>query len=465
MPKLLSCPLFMLTLLAAFPVAAEETTPQFQTRLAIETPEQAAYYRLTLPLQVYEASRRDDLGDLRILNADGQAVPLARLGSATTTENHLQHLPLKWFPLKAAPAKDQREGLHVVVRQADNGTLVSLEGHTPGKGQTSENEQLRGYVLDASQIRNRDRIIGLDLDWGTHGAQFQLLDVESSDDLQHWSVVQQNVQLANLDYNGTRINNRHIELHGLPGRYVRLLWRDPVQAPVLAQAQITVDDSRILPPALVWSEPLAASPGTKPEGVREYHYHLPRPLPVNRISIELPAGNQLLPVRLLRLSKTGQTRITLATSVVYRIQDQNREWQYSEIPLGNPLLQDILLQTDTRMAALPAAPAIRYAVQPDQLVFLASGRPPFALVTGNPEVRDAALPITTLVPGYGQEGGPRIAAALIKTDTLSSLGLETPAVSPDKTSSKKYLLWGILILGVLAMAGMAWQLIRQMKQP
>lgn len=465
MLKLVSYPLFMLTLLAAFPVAAEEKAPQFQTRLVIETPEQAAYYRVTLPLLVYEASKRDDLGDLRILNAAGQAVPLARLGSFAAMENHLQHLPLKWFPLKANPAKAQNEGLHVVVRQADNGTLVSLEGRSSGSRKASLGEQVRGYVLDASQIKNRDRVIGLDLDWSGHGAQFQLLDVEASDDLQHWSVVQQNVQLADLDYNGTRINNRHIELHGLSGRYVRLLWRDPVQAPALAQARITVDDSHTLPPPLVWSQPLAARQDAGNENLREYHYHLPRPLPVNRISIELPAGNQLLPIRILRPSKAGQARTTLATSVVYRIQDQKRTWQHSEILLGNPLLQDILLQTDARMAALPAAPTIRYAVQPDQLVFLASGQPPFSLVTGNPDVRDATLPIATLVPGYGQKDGPRIADTQIKVDALTPRIGEEGTASPDRTSGRKYLLWGILILGVLAMAGMAWQLIRQMKQP
>jgi len=420
----------MLALLAAFPVAAGEKTPRFQTHLVIETPEQAAYYRVTLPLRVYEASKRDDLGDLRILNA-----------------------------------KTQNEGLHVVVRQADNGTLVSLEGHSSGSSKASEGEQVRGYVLDASQIRNRDRAIGLDLDWGGHGAQFQLLDVETSDDLQHWSVIQQNVQLADLDYNGTRINNRHIELHGLSGRYVRLLWRDPVLAPTLAQARITVNDSYTLPPPLVWSQALTARPDTGKDGIREYHYHLPRAIPVNRINIELPAGNQLLPVRILRPSKTGQPRITLATSVVYRIQDQKREWQHSEILLGNPLLQDFLLQTDARMAALPAAPTIRYAVQPEQLVFLASGQPPFSLVTGNADVRNATLPIGTLVPGYGQEGGPRIADAQIKAETLAHQVTENATSSPDKTSTKKYLLWGILILGVLAMAGMTWQLIRQMKQP
>ena len=47
----------------------------FSQRFALELESGAAYYTVTVPAAVYAASQRSDLGDVRVLNGDGEPVP------------------------------------------------------------------------------------------------------------------------------------------------------------------------------------------------------------------------------------------------------------------------------------------------------------------------------------------------------------------------------------------------------
>ncbi|EMD9443533.1 DUF3999 family protein, partial [Burkholderia cepacia] len=60
-----------LSLLATF--AAADGPPA--QRFSLDLDGTAAYYQLTVPQPVYAASRRDDLGDVRIFNGAGEPVP------------------------------------------------------------------------------------------------------------------------------------------------------------------------------------------------------------------------------------------------------------------------------------------------------------------------------------------------------------------------------------------------------
>lgn len=447
------------------PAIAADTPDQYALRMEVHTASAAPFYRLNVPLAAYEASTHGDLLDLRIFNAAGTAVPYARLAPSGSTEEEIQRSSVRWFPIRAAARQENGAPLKMVVRQSGDGTLVSLEsGHTtPAK--TATQAPVRGYVVDVSQLRERQSIRALQLNWAGSASDFQLIDVEASDDLQHWTALASGVQLARLDYNGARIENRRIELPGLSGRYLRLLWREPDTAPELSAAEIEQSTARYLPPPLAWSAALTPVSGdsTKPG---EYRYHLPRPLPLARLQMTLPPGNQLLPVQILTQSGHQQGWQSIASSVVYRINSKGREWSNTDVMLGNVIVQDFMLRLDPRLPAPPQAPALRYAVQPTQLVFLASGTPPYTLAAGNRDARDATLPVSTLVPGFGQPNSPEIAEAETSAPAgaAPAQGAQAGGSAPANPESRKYLLWGVLVLGVLGMAAMAWQLLRQMKQ-
>ena len=66
------------SLMATGAVGAADLVPQdFAYARQIETPDNATIYRVALPLDVYKNVVRSDLGDLRVFNASGKAVPYA----------------------------------------------------------------------------------------------------------------------------------------------------------------------------------------------------------------------------------------------------------------------------------------------------------------------------------------------------------------------------------------------------
>ncbi|MBS1209979.1 MAG: hypothetical protein H6R19_2377 [Proteobacteria bacterium] len=458
--------------LLTLPALAQEKPTQFTTRLPIHTEAAAPYYRLSLPLAAYLASAHGDLRDLRVFNAAGQPVPYARLAASGSTEEQVQKQALRWFPLQARDAGQTTQAaddtsLNLTLRQGPDGTLVQIKAGSSTSASLPAQQAaplLRGYVLDASQITDRQAARGLLLDWDKNGGDFQLLDVESSDDLQHWQRLASGVQLARLDYNGARIENRRIELAGFHDRYLRLLWREPATAPQLSSAELEQSRSRYLAAPLVWSAPLVVSKEKADLKPGEYRFRLPQPLPLAKLRLSLPPGNQLLPLEILTPGRERRYWNHLASTVVYRISNQGREWSNSDIPLPGTPLQEFVLRLDPRLSPLAGGPQLAFAVQPAQIVFLASGSGPYALAIGNKDAQDAALPTATLVPGFGQPGSPEIVAASIVENAVEPESSGIPAPAASERDWKKIALWSVLLLGVLGMLGMAWSLITQMNK-
>jgi hypothetical protein len=462
--------------LLALPALAQEKLDSFSTRLPITSEAAMPYYRLSVPLQAYLASAHGDLRDLRVFNAGGQPVPYALLAASGSTEESVQRHELRWFPLRASVAgqHDKPDGdstLNVVVKQAGDGTLVEINSKRGASGPAPKQDAapLRGYVLDASRITDRQAVRALDIDWEKTGGDFQLLDVESSDDLQHWNSVATGVQLARLDYNGARIETRRIDLHGFRDRYLRLIWREPAAAPTLTRVELQQSSSSYQSAPLAWSAPMAASASDADLKPGEYRFHLAQPLPVARLRIELPPGNQLLPLEVLSPGRERRHWRSLASTVAYRIKSKGREWTNTDIPLSGYPIQDFVLRVDPRLNPLTQGPQLAFALQPAQIVFLASGEAPYTLAIGNKEAKDATLSPTTLVPGFGSPNSPDIAnASIAETRTASSSTASTAVAAPTPAPErdwKKIALWSVLVLGVLGMGAMAWQLLRQMNKP
>lgn len=70
--------LLALSLSTSF-ATADAATPaeRVAQRFALDLDGSAAYYQLTVPQAVYAASRRDDLGDVRVFNGADEPVPYA----------------------------------------------------------------------------------------------------------------------------------------------------------------------------------------------------------------------------------------------------------------------------------------------------------------------------------------------------------------------------------------------------
>ena len=129
-----------------------------------------------------------------------------------------------------------------------------------------------------------------------------------------------------------------------------------------------------------------------------------------------------------------------------------------EIELWGAPVQQLRLSIDSRGGGLgSAAPSIRVAVRSTQVVFLARGPAPYSLALGDASARSAALPLTTLIPGYE----PQRLASLGRATVLDEAPAVTDGAAVDGTDWKRIGLWGVLLAGVALLGGMAFSLLRR----
>ncbi|WP_447893295.1 DUF3999 domain-containing protein [Pseudomonas marginalis] len=429
-------------------VWAQETPADFSSQVPLSVSGNGPWYRLELPLAVQLNARQADLSDVRVFNAAGepQAYALSRQASQRTESREVTDV--KWFPLYAADTQATLPG--VVMKTTDEGTLVEIKPSTapkPGK------QVLRGWVLDASKIKAP--LQQLSLDWSREQEGFQRFSIEASDDLQHWQSWGDG-QVARLSFADERVEQHDVSLPGQSARYLRLVWKGQA-APLLTSARLASATSSSLPLPLVWSQPLS---GTRLKA-GEYTWKLPTGLGVERLRIELKQPNTLAPVTLAGRRDGNQAWQPLSNGLLYRLTQNGQDVVQDELQLPGQTVTELKLQVDERGGGLGVVePALHFAVRATQLVFLARGEPPFTLALGNASVKAANLPLSTLIPDYTAErlntlGQAKVAGAVAVTSPA------VPAAVDSGPNWKKLGLWAVLLLGVAALGGMAYSLLRK----
>ncbi|MEK7839977.1 MAG: DUF3999 family protein, partial [Pseudomonadota bacterium] len=210
----------LLSCLALAPVRAEAplTPMDFSQGHELQVQAGQALHELTLPTAIHRGVTRADLGDLRVFNRAGQIVPHALRESPPEARAAARRV-LPHFTVEAPPA-GARADLFMTVRTRPDGTIVdvrSLGRGRPGAGGTA------AQVIDASQTKQP--LHALELAWATPVAGFfTSVDVEASDDLQHWRRVKSRAPVASLEQGGHRLEQRRIELDGVRAKYLRLRW-------------------------------------------------------------------------------------------------------------------------------------------------------------------------------------------------------------------------------------------------
>ncbi|MCQ6255953.1 DUF3999 domain-containing protein [Pseudomonas sp. Q11] len=431
----------------ALSVTAQEQPADFAHQVPLALSGEGPWYRLALPLEIQLQARQTDLSDLRVFNAAGQAQAYA-LVRETARSRENRTTDVKWFPLYNA-ADDNERAPSVRVQSSANGTLVQVQ---PSSRLEAGEEELRGWLLDASAIKAP--LQQLILDWTSERDGFQRFTIEASDDLQHWQAWGEG-QVARLTFADERVEQHEVSLPGQPARYLRLLWESPSSAPVLTSVQLQSGSRESLPLPLAWSQPLAGS--TTKAG--QYTWQLPMGLNIEQVQVELSQANSLAPVTLAGRRESSQPWQTLNSGLLYRLTQNGQDVLQNQLQLSGQTVQQLRLTVDERGGGLGAeAPALRFAVRPTQVVFLARGEGPYSLALGNATVKAASLPMATLVPDYKPSRLATLGTAKANGVATSAPAAATPTV---ETNWKKIGLWAVLLISVLVLAAMAFSLLRK----
>ena len=436
--------LLMLTLSAA--ARAQLDPAAFALSFPLDAPPDEPVFAIELTPAVYATLQTPDLRDLAVVDANGVAQPIsvAFLERADDAPPPLR-IALAAPVTVPGEAMGQPERLQLLVRGAGGESVdLSLPSSPP---LTAGAE----WLVDA-QAAAEAGYDGLALRLPETPDDFRtLVTVRGSDDLATWTTLAYSQPLLRFASGGQTIERLAVELGGRHGfRYLAVSPASPTPLPTIVGLDaLRRTQAQAAPLPLLVLEPVASAAGSA-----EFSYPATGPLPVVAYRVRVREPNGVFPYQLVQ-TVDGQDRV-LAEASAWQVSFAGTVLTPEFSPLR--LMQGGAMQL--RFAGRPSAPAVELAYRPDRLMVVASGMPPYRLLAGSgraqtaPVQGDAAIAAIRLARGAGWSPAPAAIGAAMTTGGAAALERR---VAPDAGTLA---LWGVLLLGVLLVAGAAWRMLR-----
>lgn len=443
---------FWMTLFFIESAAAQSSTQpnDFAFGIPLELEAGGSIYEFKLPRDVYEGVTRADLGDLRVFNGADEVVPHFVRYLPVKADSVKAREPLPLFPLYGK-AGQPLEGVSLKVKRDAAGTIVEVQTHDA----QSEN-RLLAYLLDASRLERT--IDALVIEFGREPQNLILkIAVGCSDDLENWQPVLISATIADLTYGGFSLRQNRISFHPTKAKYFRISWASGENAPVLESitaelAAETVSSTR---------EWLTLSSSVKKSDPGEYYLTIPGYMPVDRLRVVLPQKNSIAPAAFWSRNEDDEEWRYRSSTLIYDLQLDGEEIANPDVafnPLSDRQWRMVVEQSGGGLG--DGLPQLEIGWVPQQLLFVARGGEPFTVAYGNARIM-AIEKSPEILNALQQEDKLTIKSA--QTGAPISLGGESRLRPPALGSNpKNWILWGILILGVLMLGWMAVRLFRQM---
>lgn len=418
--------------------------------LALERPDGGAY-RVVLAPDVYRQLQSPGLRDLIVTNAAGQAVATAVFPPDAPLAQAGDSVVLPWFPL---PADAGASGLDVaaISEIAGDGSLrrVELRGAYPDAAGDS------GFVIDASRLR--EPVVALRFNWSDAQAFDRGYRVSASDDLRQWREVEADGRLVQLRNGDRRVVEDRMALPGVRAKYLRLLPVTRQQGP-LALTDVRAELSgHVAAPALQWE----ALQGRRVEGREGVHfeYALAGRFPIEAADV-VAAGNSTR--EWLLQSRDGDDAAWQAAAapwVAYRVDGSEGSSRSPPQPLDRRV-RDRQWRLQARSDGAQDAPVLRLGYRPEVVLFLAEGRPPFALLAGSARAVRPATPLPRLIDTLRAARGPDWQPGAATLGARQRQAGDAALQPLPRADWKRWLLGALLLGGALLVAGFAASLLRK----
>jgi hypothetical protein len=423
--------------------AAAAVTPQdFAYGMPILATELAPAYRVQLPVDVYKVSVHD-LGDVRVFNANGEAVPYVierRDARADGAGAPAQALPL--FPL-GSDGQAGTPGLRVTL-DPSGAIRLQTEGRAASGGAVAQ------YLLDARPLDTA--IAALQLSWPQSSADFSgRMRIECSDDLATWRTIVSAAPIANLHAGSQKLIEDRIETPNTQAKFWRLSWlgTGPPFELTAVRAQAAQG-----PPRINWST-LVITGKADPRSPGDYEFDLGASFPLERVNLILPDTNSVYLADFKSRSQDKESWHEVTRAGVYRL--ASADGQQINGPIEVPLDRDRYWRVHLSGESGATVP-LRFegSFTPSDIEFVAHGTPPYLLAYGSSSVEAAATDLSVIPAG-----------TLISTATLgsrSALGGESHLAAGGSPLDKRNILWAVLVMAVAALAAMAARLMRERRR-
>ncbi|GJL41349.1 TPA: DUF3999 domain-containing protein [Enterobacter chengduensis] len=423
---------------------------------SLDTSAPSQWYRVMLPLAVYAQSTSPDLHDVRVFNRSGEPVPFSLI-AATRPQASVQSTALRLFPLDAsplAPASDAGDSDKILLRSR-NGVEIVLEGQkAAAAGQH--------YLLTLPEQASGELAVSqLQLLWDTPQSSWQgTASVYYSEDLKRWYTLGEDMPLLDVASGQDRLKLDRIDTETVlspdANRYLMVVLNAQSQGVTLTGV------NAISAPAQADPEEINLEGEGEPLSASEAMWRWARPQPLRAVSISLN-GDGVLPVDIAWRSSEKDAWHPLKKEVIYRLEGKTS----GPVSLGGGLVQAVKITTLN--ARLPEyLPGVTGHRDRYDLVFNAQGKAPFVLAWGNGAAKPANVEPDMLIPAelrktYDMANLPQ--ADVVDDVALGGEARLTATSAADRESRRNTLLvWGVLIAGVILLAGMAWRIWREVQR-
>jgi Protein of unknown function (DUF3999) len=458
----------MLALLTAAPTWAASDANSAQSyalRAPLALAADAPLQRLVLPAQALVQLQSTGYSDVRVFNAQGQAVPMALAQVAAQTQTERQQVSLTAYPIMGAAGTVGNEGVSLRIEEQQGKRVVQIDTSNAKAAPGSQN--LVGALLDARAISAP--VVAMVLDVDLPVAQPITFDIQASKDLKSWRPLADTVlyrAAESADANTSSLGTQRMQLafSDLKDHYLRITWQGAagqavpvtVRGATLSTSQSTSSNPRV---SVLITTPVLTS-------AHELSFVLPFATPLAALQVKLQGTNVLIPVRVLGRNDRNQAWTPLTSSVLYKLVTNGKEQTSAAIELQGTQYREIKIEADKKTAGFAAVPEVSALFEPAQVVFLASGAAPFTLAVGLAEAASAYLPLISLMPGYqsGQENSLPLARADISANAVAAVPVATALAPSNTPPTRSLVLWGVLLLGVAVLGLMAWALMKQTKE-
>jgi hypothetical protein len=439
----------------------------YAVRIPLTLAADAPLQRLVLPAQALAQLQTTGYQDVRVFNAQGQAVPIAFTQQAAATQNQRNVITLPANPIVGSVGALNTQGVSLRIHEQQGKRVVHIETDTAQAAPQGKN--IVGALLDARSVSAPAVAMVLDADFPT--GQPISFEVQASKDLKNWRTLADTVLYRAADKLDATPSTAELGVQQMPlafsdikDHYLRITWQDATgqAVPVVVRgAQISTLQSTALNTR---SSAVMAMPALS--NAHELSFVVPFAPPIAALDIKVQGSNVLIPVRVWGRNDRNQPWTPLASTVLYKLITNGKEQTSGPVELQGASYKEIKLQADQKTAGFAAVPQVSALFESAQIVFLASGNAPFTLALGLPNAASAYLPVASLMPGYvnGQENTLPLARAESANAGLVAAPTQAQSAS-NAPSTRSLVLWGVLLLGVILLAVMAWLLMKQTTKP
>ncbi|WP_331352272.1 DUF3999 family protein [Cellvibrio sp. UBA7671] len=453
---LLSCLLGMTT--------NAEVIPVYQINEAPGT-----YVQTTLTHDVYRYSADTQLNDLVVIDAQGNKLPYRITAPSTQVNEQSQLADARFFPVAVGAPPEALIALSSAsIRLDANEISVSVEKTTNDKLQ-DQSAPVDFYVVDVSDLKTRiDKLV---VDWQvTEANQYLEVQVSGTNDLTTWSNIAQTT-LVQLQKEGQLLtrNKISINLSEKQYAYLRLKFTRGNENLQLRKIQIENTDKVANAPVVDSWEVKGALAEDQDSELRAGNHTTAMPVaawefarddiaPVANISLNLGTLMYGDNIKVFSRNTEKQPWQLLHQGIWFNTQ-VGSDWQQSDA-INIYSNSDIYLRVElNELVRTTLNPTLVFHRQPQILQFIANNAPPYKIA-----IDDQAAP-------NSQQTSTQIFSQLVSGKELQWGQVAFTELNPSmdsfarhgmQMSWKTLLFWGILILAVAVLVGVAIRLMGQM---